>query len=177
MMLFIVYSDHLNDNCASKCGLRRCIYIFIYHYKCLNIVEMYLSDIVCVSVLLCLPLALAIGPLGTFGVGNTKCDPSMTTSSGTMAIPKSKERPTQHCAGDLIFEDTFDIFDLRKWQHENTLSGGRHTEFQWYTNNRTNTFCEEGFLNIRPSLTSDLVGESYLYMGSLSIHGGTLADQ
>lgn len=30
----------------------------------------------------------------------------------------------QYCSGDLIFEDTFDIFDTRKWQHENTLSGG-----------------------------------------------------
>lgn len=29
----------------------------------------------------------------------------------------------QYCSGDLIFEDTFDVFDLRKWQHENTLSG------------------------------------------------------
>ena len=28
------------------------------------------------------------------------------------------------CSGDLIFEDTFDTFDLRKWQHENTLAGG-----------------------------------------------------
>lgn len=30
----------------------------------------------------------------------------------------------QYCSGDLIFEDTFDIFDTRKWQHENTLAGG-----------------------------------------------------
>lgn len=30
----------------------------------------------------------------------------------------------QYCSGDLIFEDTFDMFDTRKWQHENTLSGG-----------------------------------------------------
>lgn len=29
----------------------------------------------------------------------------------------------QYCSGDLIFEDTFDLFDLRKWQHDNTLSG------------------------------------------------------
>lgn len=28
------------------------------------------------------------------------------------------------CSGDLIFEDTFDTFDVRKWQHENTLAGG-----------------------------------------------------
>lgn len=86
---------------------------------------MRLADILCVSFVLWLPMASAIGPLGTFGVGTAKCDPSMTTSSGTFSVPKPKDRPTQHCAGDLIFEDTFDMFDLRKWQHENTLSGGR----------------------------------------------------
>lgn len=29
----------------------------------------------------------------------------------------------QYCSGDLIFEDTFDLFDVRKWQHEITLAG------------------------------------------------------
>lgn len=84
---------------------------------------MNLYTIACMAVLI-LPLASGIGPLATFGVGTAKCEPSVTTSSGTSAS-KQKDRPTQHCAGDLIFEDVFDTFDLRKWQHENTLSGGR----------------------------------------------------
>lgn len=50
-------------------------------------------------------------------------------------------------------------------------------EFQWYTNNRSNSFCEEGFLHIRPTLTADLMGERHLSSGALSIHGSTSADQ
>lgn len=65
----------------------------------------------------------AIGPLSTFGVGIIngvpKCDPSVTSASGSYVTHKGS-----FCSGDLIFEDTFDIYDLRKWQHENTLSGG-----------------------------------------------------
>lgn len=72
-------------------------------------------------------LAAAIGPLGAFGVGvgSPKCELSLTTASGSYVVHK----PTgQFCSGDLIFEDTFDIFDLRKWQHENTLAGNGVSE-------------------------------------------------
>lgn len=85
---------------------------------------MDLRSIICL-VLTLLSTVYAIGPLGTFGVVGAKCDPSVTTSSGTMTASKPKDKPSQHCAGDLIFEDTFDTFDLRKWQHESTLSGGK----------------------------------------------------
>lgn len=89
----------------------------------------------------------AIGPLGSFGVGvgGSKCDPSITTASGTYAMHKGDwidDEQTftatefiyfaasgQYCSGDLIFEDTFDLFDTRKWQHENTLSGGGVSNF------------------------------------------------
>ncbi|XP_031636941.1 beta-1,3-glucan-binding protein-like [Contarinia nasturtii] len=118
----------------------------------------------------------AIGPLGTFGVGvgSSKCEPSITTASGTYAMHKASG---QYCSGDLIFEDTFDIFDTRKWQHENTLSGDGKWEFQWYTNNRSNSFCEEGYLHIRPTLTSDVYGETFLSSGVVNLHGGSDADQ
>lgn len=43
---------------------------------------------------------------------------SPTTVSGTHA-PKG-----QICSGQLIFEDNFDEFDLKKWSHEITLGGG-----------------------------------------------------
>lgn len=89
--------------------------------------------VICV-VGLVLPMVLAIGPLASFGIGNAKCDPSVTTSSGTFINVRPKDRPTQHCAGELIFEDIFDTFDLRKWQHENTLSGGRVREIHTILN-------------------------------------------
>lgn len=46
------------------------------------------------------------------------CTASETTASGRYA-------PTGTiCSGDLIFEDNFDEFNLRKWEHEKTLAGG-----------------------------------------------------
>lgn len=50
-------------------------------------------------------------------------------------------------------------------------------EFQWYTNNRSNSFCEEGYLHMRPTLTSDVYGETFLSSGTLNIHGGSAADE
>lgn len=47
-----------------------------------------------------------------------KCNISITTSSGSQA----SNRP--HCSGELIFYDNFDKLDLKKWQHESTLTGG-----------------------------------------------------
>lgn len=42
---------------------------------------------------------------------------SITTASGTFVSSKD------YCRGQLIFEDNFDDFDLRKWQHEISLTG------------------------------------------------------
>jgi beta-glucanase (GH16 family) len=77
----------------------------------------------------------------------------------------------------LIFEDNFDFFDFKKWEHENTLGGGGNWEFQWYTNNRSNSFTDGGNLLIQPTLLSDRTGEGFLTSGVLNIHGGSPADQ
>jgi len=99
-----------------------------------------------------------------------QCQPSVTVASGTKA-------PAQICSGDLIFEDNFDHFDLKTWQHEINLAGGRNWEFQWYVNNRTNSYTEGGSLYITPSLTEEVMGEAGLRSAFLNIHGGTPADQ
>ncbi|XP_077292734.1 beta-1,3-glucan-binding protein-like isoform X2 [Arctopsyche grandis] len=100
-----------------------------------------------------------------------KCDPTVTTVSGTYA-PTNKI-----CSGNLIFEESFDSFDVRKWQHENTLSGGGNWEFQWYNNNRTNSYVQSGHLVIKPSLLADQFGEEFLSSGTLNIEGGAPADR
>lgn len=85
--------------------------------------------------------------VGGIAVGAKKCEPSVTTASGTHVLESSlvhKSGPSSgigggvsgvgantagpFCSGDLIFEDTFDTFDLRKWQHESTLAGGSVSE-------------------------------------------------
>lgn len=93
------------------------------------------------------PFAAGLGSGIGAGAGQKKCEPSVTTASGTHVLQPSaaaaaqtnshkpgvsNQQPaagsqlqgTTFCSGDLIFEDTFDTFDLRKWQHEITLSGG-----------------------------------------------------
>ncbi|KAI8093299.1 concanavalin A-like lectin/glucanase domain-containing protein [Halteromyces radiatus] len=76
------------------------------------------------------------------------------------------ETSGQQC---LVFEDHFNRFDLKIWQHEITMSGGGNWEFQWYTNNRSNSFVEDGILYIKPTLTTDFMGEQAM------MNGGTLS--
>uniref|UniRef100_A0A1S4GLP0 Uncharacterized protein n=1 Tax=Anopheles gambiae TaxID=7165 RepID=A0A1S4GLP0_ANOGA len=117
-------------------------------------------------------LAMAGAVLGGKTSSSSKCqEKSLTTASGL----KAPSGP--FCPGDLIFEDTFDGFDLDTWQHENTLAGNTDSEFQWFTNNRTNSFVREGNLFIRPTLTVDEFGEPFLRSGVLNVHGGSPAEQ
>ncbi|KAG0189961.1 hypothetical protein DFQ28_002686 [Apophysomyces sp. BC1034] len=46
------------------------------------------------------------------------------------------------------------------------MSGGGNWEFQWYTNNRSNSFVRDGILYIRPTLTMDLLGEENMKKGA-----------
>ncbi|XP_075970504.1 beta-1,3-glucan-binding protein-like [Anticarsia gemmatalis] len=107
---------------------------------------------------------LLIGVLTLASLG-AACKPSVTTVSGSKA-------PGQVCSGAMIFQDEFDNFDFGKWKHENTLGGGGNWEFQYYNNNRTNSFVQNGRLYIRPSMTADQFGEDFLYHGTLNIQGG-----
>ncbi|KAL0840437.1 hypothetical protein ABMA28_015691 [Loxostege sticticalis] len=112
----------------------------------------------------CVTGFLALASLGA------TCTPSVTTVSGTHA-------PATVCSGDLIFSDDFKEFDLEKWQHENTLAGGGHWEFQYYNNNRTNSFTNNGLLYIRPSLIEGQFGSPFMTSGHLNIEGGAPADR
>lgn len=84
--------------------------------------EMAKLSLILFGIVVFVSLSVAIGPLGSFGVGvgSPKCELSLTTASGAYVVHKPSG---QFCSGDLIFEETFDLFDLRKWQHENTLAG------------------------------------------------------
>lgn len=77
----------------------------------------------------------------------------------------------------LIFSDDFTTLDFKKWQHELTLGGGGNWEFEQYRNNRTNTFVRDGVFHIQPTLTADAIGEATMKTGSMSIWGGSPADE
>ena len=77
----------------------------------------------------------------------------------------------------LVLEDEFDDFNLSLWKHEITLSGGGNWEFQYYLNNRTNSFVRDGNLFINPTLLAEQIGEGNVKGGfTLNIWGGAPAD-
>ncbi|KAJ8935956.1 hypothetical protein NQ318_015791, partial [Aromia moschata] len=105
----------------------------------------------------CLQLSVFLGSVQKI---SADCETaSLTTASGTHA-PQGKI-----CSGDLIFEDTFDKLNLKK-----------NWEFEWYLNNRTNSFTDNGVLHIKPTLLAEETGNDFLYSGTLEIYGGSPAD-
>jgi beta-glucanase (GH16 family) len=78
-------------------------------------------------------------------------------------------------ADTLIWEDQFDFLDFSKWQHEITMGGGGNWEFEWYTNNRTNSFVEDGVLYLQPTLSVENFGDATLHGGDVNIWGGSPA--
>jgi len=60
----------------------------------------------------------------------------------------------------LVFEENFEEFDTAVWQHELTMGGNTNWEFQYYTNNRTNSFVQEGVLVLKPTLTAGTIGNA-----------------
>lgn len=75
-------------------------------------------------------------------------------------------------ADTLVWEDQFEFLDFSKWQHEITMGGGGNWEFEWYTNNRTNSFVEDGVLYLQPTLTLENLGEQVLQTGDVNLWGG-----
>jgi beta-glucanase (GH16 family) len=67
-----------------------------------------------------------------------------------------------------VLQDDFNsnVIDPKIWRHDVTMGGGGNWEFQWYVNNRSNSFVENGVLYIRPTLTSDLIGEDKVMNGA-----------
>lgn len=112
--------------------------------------------------------------LALFAISLVNCQQrtTITTASGSRAPERNSFN-----SGDLIFEDTFSELDFETWEHENTLAGGGNWEFQWYTNNRSNSYVENGTLHIVPTLLADEFGEGFLSSGNLNVHGGAPADQ
>jgi hypothetical protein len=109
-----------------------------------------------------LSIVLVLGVVGNALSANI----SISTSSGQRFAP-----------GDIMFEDTFDRFDVATWQHEVTMSGGGNWEFQVYSNTRTNSYVKNGILYLKPTLTNDRFGENFVETGTLSLLGGSPADE
>lgn len=49
------------------------------------------------------------------------------------------------------------------------MSGSGNNEFQWYVNDRANSFTSNGILHLKPTYTSDVFGEAFLSSGRVVI--------
>ena len=56
----------------------------------------------------------------------------------------------------LVWSDEFDTLDFTKWKHEITMGGGGNWEFEYYANNRSTSYVNDGMLHIKPLLTADV---------------------
>ena len=65
----------------------------------------------------------------------------------------------------LTLFDDFDDFNLSLWKHELSLWGGGNWEFQYYNNNRTNSYTKDGILTIQPTLLEADIGIAALKGG------------
>ncbi|KAJ1526376.1 hypothetical protein ONE63_009522 [Megalurothrips usitatus] len=71
----------------------------------------------------------------------------------------------------LAFADEFDTLDDNKWGHMVSAWRGGNNEFQYYRNDRRNSYVRDGILYLLPTLTADEYGEDFLYHGKLSYPG------
>ena len=76
----------------------------------------------------------------------------------------------------LIFFDDFNDLNFNTWEHERTMGGGGNWEFEWYVNNRSNSYVRDGILYLKPTFTQDAIGEQALRSGDVNIWGGSPAD-
>ena len=80
-------------------------------------------------------------------------------------------------AQTLILDEEFDTFNLTRWQHEITLGGGGNWEFEYYSNNRTNSYVQDSVLYIQPTFLADDIGEDALKKGTrMDIWGSVPGD-
>ena len=72
----------------------------------------------------------------------------------------------------LIFEENFDTFDFKTWKHSVSAAATGNYEFQYYTNNRSNSFVEDGILHLKTTLTNNTFSNEFLSSGTLDLWAG-----
>ena len=110
-------------------------------------------------------LGTRVGDLSS-DVDDIKSEQNRLTDTGTGELSGTNNT--------LIFSDNFDYFNLTRWKHEITLGGGGNWEFQYYDNNRSNSYVKDGVLYIKPSFLVDDIGEGSLRGGyNLDVWGSS----
>ena len=69
----------------------------------------------------------------------------------------------------LVWAEEFDILNEATWQHLVTGWRGGNHEFQYYRDDRRNSFVRDGVLYIKPTLTADELGEEFINSGQINL--------
>jgi len=69
----------------------------------------------------------------------------------------------------MVFEENFDTLDFKTWKQQMTAAYTGNGEFQYYTNNRSNSFVKEGKLHLRATLTNSTYDNAFLTSGTLDL--------
>jgi beta-glucanase (GH16 family) len=80
----------------------------------------------------------------------------------------------------VFSEDWSNGIDFKLWKHELTMSGGGNWEFEYYVNNRSNSYVEDGTLFIMPTETKDRFGADEVSGNkptTIDLWGGAPADE
>jgi len=67
----------------------------------------------------------------------------------------------------LVWSDEFDTLDDEIWSH--LVTTYPLDDFQYYRNNRANSWVSDGYLHMMPTLTAAEYGEDFLYSGKLDL--------
>mmetsp|Transcript_24109 Transcript_24109/g.33807 ORF Transcript_24109/g.33807 Transcript_24109/m.33807 type:complete len:359 (+) Transcript_24109:136-1212(+) len=102
----------------------------------------------------------------------------LVLSAILLATDASKsKKPFSGDFSNLIFSDDFEEFDLSIWKHQITMGGGGNWEFEYYLNNRSNSYVRDGVLYMLPTLTSDTIGLNNLQGGyTMNLWGSSPAN-
>jgi len=104
--------------------------------------------------------------MGTFvSVHSDQCNtnPNMKSTNTLkfiFSLNLAKQAFSTEPETELVFHEKWENFD--KWSHEVTFEV-YNGEFEYYRDNRKNSYLENGVLTIKPSVTSDEYGEDILY--------------
>jgi len=95
---------------------------------------------------------------------------TILSTQAKVLIKDEKTCKTYPC---LIFKDDFKSLDFNVWEHIISMAATGNKEFQFYTNNRSNSYIQDEKLFLKPTLTTDQYNEEYLTSGTLDLWGST----
>ena len=99
---------------------------------------------------------------------------STETSTSTATSTTTEETTTEHPNLELVFHENWENFD--NWNHMVSFNV-HNNEFQYYRDNRKNSYLENNSLVINATLTADEHSDWFLHDGTLDLGDACFGDE